>query len=556
MSLESRLPASILMSLLSLGLAAGCDKVGSLLGDEDEKEAARTDEAEPSDDKTDEVSPEPSVDPKDDEIAALEAELKAAKEREAVAKQLDPDAAEQLDEPIEPEDEVGPEQEHKPGQDGPVTVASVALKRQPSPAGGSYLRLSADFTVNEKKDGGIYAKAACSVGDEVFVNVTTLSHSSHGELGKMNEGDTENFSSTLFFSGLPGEPSRCQLAFDYGAPTFSTRLSDFCWDGSKVSEGDCEEPVEAKPKGEGAVVPFGFTVSPGKPIGRNQGEDATSVDVRFAVRINDELDRAPHLHTKTACRVGAKTWVEVLPSFPHVKPFKFHHGEAVPLGHGHFLLSALPGKPEACNIEVLLDGGFDKDNEQITEVCWNGTQVSDGACEFRSMVASEAAPLASDSIAIEDVTHEWVADWQDKSKVTLALSFAATVHRPIEQRVMLKGSATCDGKSDGEHLIGTDFKLIGAGETVGLRMVALRNPSLPKPAKSCQISFTASPMGFREGGEQVEVASFCLRGDKVSGGNCKGGSKSKTASKTASKKKAADKPTPKTLPKGVKLPRK
>jgi hypothetical protein len=550
MSIEPKLAATILLSLASLGLTAGCDKVRS--GDQDEKEAAKTEEAESSDEKTDEAKEEPSADSKDEKIAALEAELEAAKEREAAAKLLDAEAAEQLDEALEAEDQVGPEQALEPGEKGPMTLANVVFDRQPSFQGGSLVRLSTDVTVNESKEGGIYAKAACAVGDEVYVNVGTL-FSQKGDPSKMSAGETAGFSSMLFGGGLPGEPSRCQLSFDYGAPTFSVRLSDFCWDGSKVSAGVCEEPVEAKPKGEGTIVPFGFTVASQSPFGRAQGEDAASLDLRFAIRINDELDQAPHLHTKTACRVGTRTWAEVSPSFPHVKPFKFHHGEAVPLRHSQFMLNPLPGKPEACSIEILLDGGFGKANERITEVCWNGSGVSEGACAFRSVAASQPAALSSDSIIIDDVTHEWAEDWQDKSKVTLSLSLTATVQHPIVDRVMLRGNVTCDGKSDREHIIGPDFEFIGAGETVGIRMAAHRSPSLPKPAKSCQIDFSAGPLAFRNDEDRVDLASFCLRSNKVSRGNCKGGGKSKTASKskTGDKNQSGSAPKPKPQPVGV-----
>ncbi|MEM9452783.1 MAG: hypothetical protein AAGF11_01305 [Myxococcota bacterium] len=514
-----------LVALCCVLAPTGCDKGES----SDEKGKASTPsaegdtkDAEPSEDAKGAGAEggEAKLSDKDAEIAALKAELAAAQEQLEAAKEIDPEAAKQLDEAVTLEDDVAHEKKLEAGQEGPVSVANVSFdeKKPLFGDGGLRFELAADVTVNEKKEGGVYAKASCLVGEEVFVNVGTISNN-YGDLGKMKEGETRRLQTHLFSSGLPGKPTRCQLAFDYGAPVFSTRVSDVCWDGKAIVDGACKEPVLAQPKGAGKIVPFTFAVAPHKSI-FNAKPDDVALNVSYGARFNAHIEKAPHLHTKTACKVGDQIWVEVSPDFPHVKPFSLENGEAVMVHHNQFFTNALPGNPEACNIEVLLDGGLGKSGEKLAEVCAKAGTVAPSKCEFRTEPQGSPGPVESGSISIDRIAFEWGNDWSDKSKVVLRVQLAATVHKGIAERVQLTAMANCDGKDDEEHHIGPDLEYIGPGETVGVNFAAFRSTPLDAPSGRCEVIFGAKP--FMARGEGVELAKFCLKGDKVTAGKCKG----------------------------------
>jgi len=530
----NRHAAPISLIALCCALAPiGCDKEEEKKDEAKAPAEAKKDEAKKDEAKKDEAKKddggEAKVDPRDAEIAALKAELDAANEAAEAAKEIDPEAAKAIDEPVTPEDEVAHEKPLEEGKKGPVSVAKVTFEEKKPMFGaesGVRFELAADMTLNESKDGGVYAKASCLVGDQVFVNVSTLSNK-FGELGKMKEGETKRVDTRLFgMSGLAAKPTRCQLSFDYGATSFSTRIADACWDGTAVTDGLCKEPLEPKAKGDGKIVPFDFKVEPHKALGATEA-GATALNVSYGARFNEHIEEAPHLHTKTACKVGDKVWVEVSPDFPHVKPFSLEHGEAVMVHHNQFFMNALPGAPEACNIEVLLDGGWGKEDQKLAEVCAKAGTVTDGKCDFRTDPEGAPAPVDAESITIDELTLEWGNDWRDKSKAVLQVKLAATVQKGIADRVQMTGKVTCGGKDDEEHHIGPDLEYVGAGETVGVNFAAFRDPALDGPAGRCELTFGAKP--FMDRGEGVEITKFCLKGDKVTAGKCKGKGKGKAA---------------------------
>lgn len=464
---------------------------------------------------------EPSV--KDAEIAALKAELEAANEALEAAKEIDAEAAKALDAPVTAEDEVAHEKALKEGETGPVSLAKVSFTDKDTfGKHGTMFQISADVTVNEKKEGGLYAKASCVVGTDVFINVATISNK-YGDMGKMAVGDVKRLETYMFTAGLPEKPTRCQLAFDYGANEFSTRLSNACWDGKTVTDGECAEPVKAAKSGEGKIVPFNFKVDPKEAMGKHT-EGAIALNVAYAARFNEHIEKAPHLHTKTACKVGEKTWVEVSPDYPHVKPFSLENGEAVMVHHNQFFMNPLPAKPDACNLEVLLDGGYGKEDEKLSEVCAKASGVTEGRCEFRTDPTGEAEAMTPESVTIDEVAVHWSNDWRDKKKAVLNVRLAATVAKRIKDRVQLTAVASCGDTKDKEHHIGPDLEYIGAGETIGIRFTAFRDSPLDKPDGRCEVSFGAKPF---MGGDAVEITHFCLKGDKLAAGKCKGRKKGK-----------------------------
>ncbi len=536
-STSNRLAA--LPSFLALCMLApsGCDKGESADEKKDAPKTAKADEPKADEKKDDPKADEKKDDPKADEktdkpsekdaeIAALKAELEAAKEEIESAKEIDPELAKKLDEPPKPEDEIATEKALEEGEKGPVSLANLAFTdKEMWGDRGVRFEISADITVNEAKDGGVYAKASCVLGDEVYVNVGTISNN-YGDLGKMKAGDTKRLDTTLFGSGLPEKPTRCQLSFDYGAQDFSTRISDSCWDGKTITDGECKEPIKAVKKGDGKIVPFGFEFKQEEASRHRKVEgDPTSINLSFGARFNEHIERAPHLHTKTSCKVGDRIWVEVSPDYPHVKPFSLEDGEAVMVHHSQFYMNPLSAKPEACNIHVSLDGGWDKADEPLGDFCAKTGAVTEGQCAFKTAPADPPAPMAADSIEIDEIAFEWDKDWRDDSKAVLNMRLAATVAKGISNRVQLKGTAKCGDTEDDEHHIGPDLEYVSAGETVAISMTAFRRNALDAPSGRCEVTFSAEP--FMGRGDAVEVAKFCLKGDKVNKGKCKGKGKGK-----------------------------
>ena len=541
--------------LLALGCAVGlgaCDKSG---GDSDGEKSDGEEKAKGDGDddgdgdgdgeaKGEGEGGEAPIDPKEAEIAALKAEIAAVKEAQEAAKALDPEAAKELGEGITAEDELGKEGKLAEGQKGPVSVANVSFTDKDGFGDrGKMFEISAEITVNEEKEGGVYAKASCALGEEVFANVATIS-TKHSDLGKMKVGDTKRLDAAVFTVGLEKLPERCQLAFDYGASQFSTRIADFCWDGKKVLDGTCEEPVAAKAKGGGKVVPFGMQVKTRKPLGRDAV--GAALNVRYAARFNEQVERAPHLHLKTSCKVADKTWVEVAPDFPHVKPFTLDSGEALIMRQTQFFTSALPDNPEDCNMVVLLDGGFNEPDEKIGEFCFKGSAVSEGGCPGRQPPSGAKEALAADSLELDEFTAAWSPSWSDKTKQVLTVKFAATATKRIADRSQLIGTAKCGKTQDDEHMIGPDLHFLDPGESHAIQMVAFRKAPFDKPAKRCELTFKGGTFLSKE---KVEVGKACLKGDKITAGKCGGGGGG------GGKKKSGDQKKPKRSISDAKKPR-
>lgn len=447
------------------------------------------------------------------ELAALQAELDAANEALHAAKERNEKLAEELDAALEPEDDVAHEQPLEAGKAGPVSVANVELTQKVGSFGTNKGRheskLSLDLTLNEKESGGLYAKASCQSGEEVFVDVTTVSNQ-FGDLGKMGAGETKRVDAYLFSrAGLKDAPGRCELSFDFGATEFSMRLADFCYEGGKVSEGKCAEPLAPAPKGEGKVVPFGFEISLEEAMSA-PGTDKRSLHVHYAARFNDHLEQAPHMALKTACKVGDKVWAEVSPDFPHVKPFSLEHGEVVPLGHGQFWTNPLPGTPEWCQMDVSLSQGFGQPEVVIATACWKDGAISDAACRDLPP-AGDPEPISPETLAVDSLIYTWAHDFQTKDKFVLNLDLAVTMNKVAEQWARMHATVSCDGKADKQHTFGPDLSQVLPGESFAVTMTAFWSGPLDGMPKQCEVDISAEKFG----NDPAPIAKICINGDQA-----------------------------------------
>ncbi len=535
---RSSLRASLSL-FVALGVApgvalTGCDKAKSDDGGEaksddgGEKKADDGGEAKPGDDDGD--AAETTGGGGTDEVAALKAEKEAMEEALKAAQEQNEKLAAELDKPIEEEDDLGGEKALEEGKKGPVSLANVSLTTD-EPAygvakGRKTLKLRTDVTLNEKKDGGVYAKTACQVGDDVYVDVMTVTNK-YGELGKMNEGDTKNVDATAFNrAGLAQAPERCQVSFDFGASSFSVRLADYCWDGSSVKQGACAEALAPAPKGSGTVVPFGYAVNvEDARFTLDKVEGQKALHAYYDVRVNETLDHALHLALKTACKVGEKTWVAVSPDFPHVKPFKLSNGEVFALGHSQFYSDPLPGDPEWCQMDVLMSDGFGKEETSVASACWKpGGEVADGTCRDIPEIG-EIEPVTAETLSVDKVGWMWKKDYKKPDKAVLMLNFVITGNKPVAQWTRLKAQASCDKSEDKEHRFGPDLSQIMPGESFGVNMSAFWREPIDAGTDKCEIKISAEKMGE----EPAEVATLCIRGDKASPGACKKAKKGKKA---------------------------
>lgn len=523
-----------LVCLLSLG---GCEQIDKLTGKEEQPPAPET-ETEPEPEAKAEVK---QVDPREAELEALRAEAEAAKEQLAAANAANKELQGQLDAPPEAEDNVGTEKELGEGEKGPVSITAAKLESHKAEYGHVkdrfQLKAAVDVTVNEVKKGGVYAKATCLVGEEVAVDVVTLGNQ-YGDFGKLAAGDKSTLESTFFSrDGLAQAPKSCQLTFDYGLSEFSLHLQDSCWNGKTVKDGACEG-LTAKPEGEGKLVAYNFAAELGKPLFATlDGEDPRrSLHVRYQLRINEPVDHALHLYLKTSCKVGDKTWVEVSPDYPHVKPFKFNPGEMVPLGHGQFLLNPLPGEPESCQFSVQLAEKFDQPAETIRAVCFKDGEVAEEPC---SPPASqpERKPVTADALAIEAVSAKWQPGLGNKG-VRLNLLFGATVKQPVEKFTRLYTTATCDGTADKEHPTAVDLSQLDPGESALLSVTAFLTSPLPAEPKSCTVTLKAGPRSDAA----IDVGELCIQGSDAKVGSCKAKAKKKKKAEPKDSKTDAAKP--------------
>ena len=506
-------PLSTFVICGALGLSAvACDKEKSDDGDAKSEDAS---EAKADGEKADDKKADDKTDDAAAEKAALEAELAAAKEELEAAKARNEELAKELDTPEEPEDDVAHEHALAEGEKGPVSVANVEVAKETGQWGTTkgrlQAKLSVDLTLNKKQSGGVYAKASCLVGTDVYVDVTTVSNE-YGDLGKMNEGETKRVDAMLYGrAGLDGVPTRCELAFDYGASEFSVRVADYCYDGSAVTEGKCAEPVKATVQGTGKVVPFAFAVSVEDAASfMDPSGDKKNLHVYYGARFNEHLEHAPHMSLKTACKVGDKVWVEVSPDFPHVKPFSLENGEIVPLGHGQFFSNPLPGAPEWCQMDVHMSEGFGQSEVVIATACWKGGDVADGTCRDMPPAAAPE-PMSADSLSLDGLTFHWTADYKDASKVVFNMDLAATMAKAVEQWMRMTATVSCDGKADKKHTFGPDLAQVLPGESFAVTMSAFWQEPLAGVPKQCEVVIG----GEKFGSDPAEVAKICIYGDKA-----------------------------------------
>ena len=507
----------VVVGALGLTSAAGCDKEKA--PEPEAKTEADTDKA--ADAKTDTKKADAEA-PADDaeakakaaEMAALQDELAAANEALQAAHERNEELTKEIDAAPEPEDEVAHEEALEKGKTGPVAVANLAVEptvgRFGTNEGRHESKLSLDLTLNEKQSGGLYAKASCLSGDSVYVDVTTVSNQ-FGDLGKMAVGDTKRVDAYLFSrAGLGAAPARCELAFDFGATEFSVRLADFCLVGTTVTEGKCAEALEPKPTGEGKVVPFGFEVNLEEAMSA-PGTDKKSLHVHYAARFNEHLEQAPHMALKTACKVGDKTWVEVSPDFPHVKPFSLEHGEVVPLGHGQFWTNPLPGAPEWCQMDVSLSQGFGKPEVTIATACWKDGAVSEGAGCRDMPPASDPEPVSGETLSIDAITYSWAHDFKDKDKFVYNMDLAVTMAKVTEQWTRMHAMVSCDGTADKQHTFGPDLSQLLPGESFAVTMSAFWSSPLEAMPKQCEIVIG----GEKFGNDPAEITTICVSGDQA-----------------------------------------
>jgi len=529
-SLRATLPLLVAFGVAPGVALTGCDKSKSDDGGEAKAES-KDGEAKPATETGDggeAPAGDGDADADADAVAALKAEKEAMEEALKAAQEQNEKLAAELDKPVEEEEDLGGEKALEEGKKGPVSLANVSLTAdQPSygvASGRKVLKLKTDVTLNEKKDGGVYAKTACQVGDDVYVDVMTVTNK-YGELGKMSEGDTKNVESTAFVrAGLGQAPERCQISFDFGASSFSVRLADYCWDGSSVKEGKCETPLAPKAEGSGKVSPFNFSIKvEDARFTLNKVEGQKALHAYYDLRVNEEIDHALHLAQKTACKVGDKIWVAVSPDFPHVKPFETSNGEVFALGHSQFYSDPLPGDPEWCQLDVLMSEGFGKEESSVASACWKpGGEVADGTCRDMPELG-EIEAVTADTLSIDGIGWMWKKDYKKPDKAVLMLNLAVTGNKPVAQWTRMMAKATCDKTEDKEHRFGPDLSQVLPGESFGVNMSAFWREPIDAGTDKCEITLQTEKMGE----DPADVATLCIRGDKATAGPCKKAKKGK-----------------------------
>jgi hypothetical protein len=186
------------------------------------------------------------------------------------------------------------------------------------------------------------------------------------------------------------------------------------------------------------------------------------------------------------------------------------------------LVNALPGEPDGCNLELYLDGGYRKPSERMGGVCWTGTAVGSGWCDFYEKEQPDPEPLDAESISIDEIGLTWKNDWREKEKVVLQTRLAATVNKRTQEKVMLRVKATCGDQEDRERPLGPNLEFVGAGESVRTRTGMFRAAPLEKPDGKCEVTVLAKPL---LGKDAVELGTFCLKGSRINTGACKGSGK-------------------------------
>ncbi len=404
--------------------------------------------------------------------------------------------------------------------EGPVGLRSIDGKLgAPGDGRGHVLQISAEYEVGAElpKRSGLHAKVTCGEGESRVVDVVSLA-SYHADFREMKAGDHKQVQTAAFWlGGLSAAPDKCQLDVAYATgkkgEVERTEVGTWCWSADGTKQGACKDLPAARVPTGAALLADGFDVQAQAPTA---GDGATShgVSVRARVRFAATPEKVPNLTLRAACKVGERTYVDVAPHWPRVRPFDITPGEDLLVAAGMYKVHGLPAAAESCDVSVWQDTAWNQPDELAGRVCWDGSSLKDGACEERA--AAEPEPLSTTTAALARPTLVVQDDARDPSLKLARFDFEVDVARASEKGTRLDVSAVCDGKEHKPTLVGPDLSRVGPGESVRLSLTAFVAQPLASAPERCTLKVTAKKLG---GEDRVEVGEMCV----AAGGEAKPG---------------------------------
>lgn len=407
--------------------------------------------------------------------------------------------------------------EPKAAPPGPVVFAELKLEPTSSPVGaGKRIELTAKASLQRlvSSDASIHTKLRCRHDGEVYA--------SNGQI-MFHFGEEQEVGKELELSGELAAPATatvrepCELDMQLDGLTKKS-LGSWCWTGTELTEGTCAEPVVAAPptKGTGALEVVSIETS------ARSGPSFLGLDLAVRVLDPTRFGGGPYgsatLMAKAACEDdGRKVVTRGAASLPYGK-LRLEPGELVLSGTELAVEPAAAGTVRRCDVDVRVEsyGPMGQEKDVVRRVCVEGTTVTDGRCDGKTVPVTSAVHATSSNVELHELefTSSGMGDHQMLMAeamlgVSEAIGMGSTLHVQTRCRGtggMFEGHLYLSGDSDlGDLLPGESTKLTGSSYF-----------PTPDPLRWCELKVSIDDMS----GTLSSLTTLCMRGGKTKRGKC------------------------------------
>lgn len=485
------------MLALLVGGCGAVDRARGLLGINEAEGDEAPAQAEPPTEAGPDAAPEPDAAPKTD----------TRSKGSLLASAID-SVSEVVDAPRAAEPEAKPE--------GPVAFAELKLEPTSSPVGaGKRIQLTAKASLQRlvSSDASIHTKLRCRHDGEVYAsNGQIMFHfGEEQEVGKELE-----LSSELAAPATPSVREPCELDMQLDGLTKKS-LGSWCWTGTELAEGTCAEPVVAALPSGGSGVLEVVSVE----TSARSGSSLLGLD--FTVRVLDpkRFGGGPYgsatLMTKAACdHGGLKVVTRGGAPLPYGK-LALELGELA-LSGTELAVEPAAGAVRRCDVDVRVEsyGPMGPEKDIVRRVCVEGTTVTDGRCDGKTVPVTSAVRATSSNVELHELefTTSGMGDHQVLSaEAMLGVSEMIGMRSSLHVQTRCRGTG---GMFDGQLYLSGDADLgdLLPGESTKL-MGSTYFPT-PDPLRWCELKVSIDDMS----GTQSALQTLCMRGGTTKRGKC------------------------------------
>ncbi|MEM7157864.1 MAG: hypothetical protein AAF799_33800 [Myxococcota bacterium] len=416
----------------------------------------------------------------------------------------------------------------------PVKLDEIAVKTMGSMFSSSgMIEVRAKATLNQALGTSTYVhiKSLCKREDELLADVGYLNAHYTKPLEQYAVGEQAEIKGNLYTQGSKVTPKLCQFEFRVGGMGggLSVPVGHACWKDGSVTPGQCD-PVLVPIAMSGAKHPIevsSLDVTPGGSIGGSK-----NLTLDYLLKIQEPMANNVRLTFKTACRVGDRSFADLGQANLSAGPFKYESGETVARTASLYWSSAFEfaDAPDDCDVTTSLwrtkTGTFGEYEEvRLQDACFKAGTLTETRCDPTAAPPPAAAPLAAESIVVDEVQLALAEPYGATGKFQLKIQADITLELPVTQNDGVTAKVSCkagkDTRVESAYLFGTELYYLLPGETTRMTASAFGSHALEVEPKSCRVEFFGGPRFSPSGSDGVELGSFCLKKGKVKkGGRC------------------------------------